>query len=369
MVFRRLNALAKPNTKVQIQTHEFRQLSDWIAPQQGLDQRDPFNAEATAPRLNAHDAAWLQSLVQGLKHRLVVLHADLDGLCLGMLPLMHVRGPLFGSFLTSLPYLNTGGVWSSDPAIAKQLIDRACELADELDVRHLELRHEQPIEHEQFNFQRCDKVHLRLSLPETAEALNQSFKSKLRSQVKKSGQYDATVSFGGLEKLDDFYHVFARNMRDLGTPVYSKDLFRSIINSFQGDAEFCIVKHEQVCSAAGLLIHRRGLTEIPSASSLREFNRQGANMWMYWHALQRAIERGSKVFDFGRSSEGSGTYKFKLQWGSVAEPATWQYYVRKGDPAEMRPDSDRNQRLVKIWQRLPVWLTKWIGPSIVRGIP
>ena len=151
--------------------------------------------------------------------------------------------------------------------------------------------------------------------------------------------------------------------------MYSKDLFRSIINSFQGDAEFCIVKHEQVCSAAGLLIHRRGLTEIPSASSLREFNRQGANMWMYWHALQRAIERGSKVFDFGRSSEGSGTYKFKLQWGSVAEPATWQYYVRKGDPAEMRPDSDRNQRLVKIWQRLPVWLTKWIGPSIVRGIP
>jgi hypothetical protein len=66
---------------------------------------------------------------------------------------------------------------------------------------------------------------------------------------------------------------------------------------------------------------------------------------------------------------GAGTYKFKEQWGAKPSPALWQYYVRKGDPAKMRPDSQGKQGLVKVWQKLPVRLTKIIGPRIVRGIP
>jgi hypothetical protein len=92
-------------------------------------------------------------------------------------------------------------------------------------------------------------------------------------------------------------------------------------------------------------------------------------MWMYWRLLERAIERGSTTFDFGRSSIGSGTYKFKEQWGAVAHPAVWQYYVRRGNPADMRPDSPNKLKLIRIWQRMPVWLTKSIGPGIVKGIP
>ena len=121
--------------------------------------------------------------------------------------------------------------------------------------------------------------------------------------------------------------------------------------------------------AAALLVHAGEVSEVPSASSLREFNRTNANMLMYWQLLQRSIERGSKVFDFGRSSESSGTYRFKRQWGAQPSPAVWQYYVRSGSPEEMRPDSDGKQRLVKVWQRLPVSFTKLIGPTIVRGIP
>jgi hypothetical protein len=94
-----------------------------------------------------------------------------------------------------------------------------------------------------------------------------------------------------------------------------------------------------------------------------------ANMLMYRHLLERSVQRGSHLFDFGRSSEGSGTYKFKAQWGATPHPATWQYYVRRGDPSEMRPDAEGKKRLVQLWQRLPVWFTKLIGPPIVRGIP
>ena len=92
-------------------------------------------------------------------------------------------------------------------------------------------------------------------------------------------------------------------------------------------------------------------------------------MLLYWHLLERSIQRGQGVFDFGRSSMGSNTFRFKKQWGAKAHPATWQYYVRQGRIDAMRPDNPRYQRMIQLWQRLPIGLTRLIGPRIVRGIP
>ncbi len=321
------------------------------------------------PQLTGHHHAWVNSVADGLRQRVYLLRASSGGQVTGVLPLFLVSGPVFGRFLVSIPYVNTGGVWARDEQTAKQLVQQACDLADQLDVRYLELRHETAVEHPQLNFCNTEKKHMRLALPDSPEALMKSFKSKLRSQIKKAGQYDLEVEFGGAEKLDSFYRIFARNMRDLGTPVFPKSLFACILRDFGSDAEICVVSKEGQPVASAILVHLKTMTEVPSASCLREFNRTNANMLMYRHLLERAIERGSKTFDFGRSSEGSGTYKFKAQWGAQPHPAVWQYYVRKGSPEEMRPDDAGKQRLVKIWQRLPVWLTKLVGPPIVRGIP
>ena len=92
-------------------------------------------------------------------------------------------------------------------------------------------------------------------------------------------------------------------------------------------------------------------------------------MLMYWHLLQRAIGRGQGVFDFGRSSKDANTFRFKEQWGAKPFPAVWQYYVREGSVTEMRTENPKYQRFIRTWQRLPVWLTRLLGPSIVRGIP
>ncbi|QDV14236.1 FemAB family protein [Rosistilla oblonga] len=353
--------------------------TDLVVEVQELNGRDGMcfgllpTCDARWPRLAGHHPAWSVAIAKGLRHPsylVTVRHGDQVA---GVLPLMLVKGPIFGSFLVSLPYINTGGVWATDADVATRLIDRACQLADELDVKYLELRQEQPVEHPRLNFQRTDKVHMRLPLPTTDELLDKSFKSKLRSQVRKAGQFDHRIAWGGSELLDDFYHVFAVNMRDLGTPVFSKRLFAEILDAFAGDAELCVVyqaEQEKLFPVAGaVLVHADGVTEVPSASCLRVANPTGANMWMYRHLLRRAIERGSRTFDFGRSSIDSGTSKFKAQWGAQPHPAVWQYYVRKGDVEAMRPDSQTNQRRIKIWQKLPVWLTRSIGPAIVRGIP
>lgn len=321
-------------------------------------------------RLNAHSSAWYQAVARGLHHKpYLLVQIGNNGIPNGLLPLHLVRSLVFGKFLVSLPYVNTGGVWARNEETAVELISAACDLADDLDVRYLELRHETPVEHPRLNRQRTDKVHMRLPLPKSLLELNQSFKSKLRSQIKKVGSQPFQISWGKHDLLDDFYRIFAHNMRDLGTPVLSKKLFECILQEFSGNAEICVVNLDRTPVAAALLVHQFQVTEVPSASSLRAYNSTGANMWMYYQMLARAIERSSLTFDFGRSTIDSNTYRFKAQWNAIPFPSVWQYYVRRGSANDMRPESSTNQRLIRIWKRLPVWFTRWIGPLIVRGIP
>jgi FemAB-related protein (PEP-CTERM system-associated) len=158
-------------------------------------------------------------------------------------------------------------------------------------------------------------------------------------------------------------------MRDLGTPVYGRTLFASILREFPAESELCVVRLGSRPVAAALLLHLGETTEVPSAGSLRKYNGTNANMLMYWHLLERAVERNSRRFDFGRSTVDSNTYRFKLQWGALPEPSCWQYYVRQGTIADMRPENGRYRLAIRAWRRLPVSVTRWIGPRIVRGIP
>lgn len=312
---------------------------------------------------------WPMVLNSGFGHRPYLLAAYEGERLAGYLPLCLVHGPLFGRFLVSLPYLNSAGVLAVDEAVARHLIDRAVRLADELDVRYLELRHERRMEHAGLTREMTGKVHLRLVLPNAADELWDGLKAKVRNQVRKGREPGFEVRWGGAGLLDDFYAVFSRNMRDLGTPVFSRRLFRAIAEALPDRAEFCVVRHGRRPVATALLIHGDGVTEVPSASALRSHNPLNVNMLMYWHLLERAIERGQRVFDFGRSSEGSGTFQFKKQWGAEPHPAVWQYYVRRGDVGDVRPDNARYRVIIRAWQRLPLWLTRLVGPAIVRGIP
>lgn len=313
---------------------------------------------------------WSDVFAEALKHKIHFVWCTEGSKIVGVLPLAFVSGPLFGKFLASQPYLNTGGVLADNEQIANQLISKAVELANELDVKHLELRHEARIEHPELNAENTEKVHMRLSLPSTQDELWDSLKSKVRSQVRKPrNNEELTVQFGGRELLSDFYSIFCRNMRDLGTPPFPKALFAKMLDKFPDQAEICTIFHNETPAASGFLLHGPGTTLIPSASALREYNRSSVNMLMYWHALSRSIERNQNTFDFGRSSTDAGTHKFKKQWGSEEFPAVWQYNSRKGSVSDARPNSGKYDRMIATWQKLPVWVTKLIGPTIVRGIP
>ncbi|RMG01839.1 MAG: FemAB family PEP-CTERM system-associated protein [Planctomycetota bacterium] len=336
-----------------------------------LDALRAFTDECNAPP-PAFDPAWPLILRDGLRHVPGVLIAEEKGRIRGILPLARVESFLFGRFLVSLPYLNTGGVLTVDPqddATARALVDRATELARTQNVRHLELRHERRIEHPALTHERTDKVHMRLTLPDSTEALWNGFRAKVRNQVRKGERMGLEVLWGREDLLNDFYRVFAHNMRDLGTPVFSKRLFAAMLRHLGENAEICVVRMGNKAVAGAILVHGRDTTEVPSASSLRRYNSTNANMLMYYHLLRRAIERGRRTFDFGRSTVNSPTFRFKKQWGAVPHPAVWQYAPTQGTMTEVRPDNPKYQRAVRLWKRLPVWFTRIVGPAIVRGIP
>jgi FemAB-related protein (PEP-CTERM system-associated) len=313
--------------------------------------------------------AWLTVLERGLGHTPYCLEVVEEGKTRGLLPLAYVHSLLFGRFLVSLPYLNYGGVRADDELAAARLIDGAVELADRLRVRYLELRHEVAASHPKLVPARANKVHMRLSLPETPGRLWDQLAAKVRNQVRKGQKSGLTVAWGAHDLLFEFHAVFSENMRDLGTPTYGRKLFRAVLDQFPGRAELCVVRAERQPVATGLLLHGWGVSEVPSASSLRSHNHACANMLLYWNLLERSVGRGQTVFDFGRSTEDGPTFRFKKQWGAAPAPAQWQCYERSGASADMRRDNPGYGRLIRIWQRLPLWLTRLIGPAIVRGIP
>jgi FemAB-related protein (PEP-CTERM system-associated) len=312
---------------------------------------------------------WLGVFHRSFRHRSFLVESRNDeGELTGHLPLCLVKSRLFGRFLVSLPYLNTAGVSTPDSLVATQLIERCADLADELDVQHLELRHNNEIKSPIFNDRLDDKVQMRLRLPAEACELWDRLKPKVRNQVRKGAKHDLRIEWGRENLVADFYAVFSRNMRDLGTPVYSRLLFENIIDQFP-DAEFAVTYLGPKPIAAAYLNHTGDITSVPSASSLRDYKSTNANMWMYWELITRAIQRGALEFDFGRSTLNSGPHRFKKQWGAVPYATVWQIYRRKGNVQSARPTNPKYNLMIKTWRRLPLWLANGLGPHIVRGIP
>jgi FemAB-related protein (PEP-CTERM system-associated) len=216
---------------------------------------------------------------------------------------------------------------------------------------------------------RGDKVTVELPLPESPEALAKSLGSKLRSQVKRADRESPEVAFGGAELIDEFYPVFAATMRDLGTPVYPRRFFHELLTSLGSDCTVVVVRLGGRPAAAALLTHFRDRTEIPWAASLHELRGTSVNMRLYWECLTHAIGRGSRIFDFGRSTVDAGTYRFKLQWGGQPRPLHWIYPLEPSATAPAKGRSGVVLRAQAAWTRLPRSVANLIGPWISPGLP
>jgi FemAB-related protein (PEP-CTERM system-associated) len=317
-----------------------------------------------------HLSGWTEIAREVFGHRALFVEArDSSGSLTGVLPMIRQRSWLLGNFATSLAFFNYGGALAADPAVAQQLMIRAAEEAKALGCRYLEFRDVQPRAGEWTR--RTDKVTLRLQLPATIEALSKRLGSKLRSQVKRAEREGVQCRTGTMALLDDFYAVFAENMRDLGTPVYPKRFFEAILRRFDQHCQLVIIESQGEPWAAAFLVYWRGCAEVPWASCRAKAKPLGANMRLYWELLSLAIGRGSTSFDFGRSTVDSGTDRFKRQWGAEPMPLYWYRWEPHGNGGTTSGDGPGKamQLATTIWQRLPLTIANTLGPFISGALP
>lgn len=315
-----------------------------------------------------HRWAWRSVFERGLGHPCFYLSAWAGDRIVGVLPVVKVKSVLFGRALSSLPYVNYGGVLADSPAIATQLMKAAEKLAHDEGLDHVVLRHRRQVFPDLPA--RTHKVTMVAPMETSATAMWEALDKKVRNQVRKAEKSGLTIVTGGEELLDDFYRIFARNMRDLGTPVYGRELFLEIVRAEPVDARLHVVYLANEAIAGALSYEYGDTLEVPSASSLREHRPLCPNHLLYWTMIQQAIANGRRRFDFGRSSPGDGTFQFKEQWGGQPEPLFWEYRLL-GDAALPTDDrqSDKYQRKIEAWKKLPLPIARMLGPRIARCVP
>ena len=290
------------------------------------------HADATVDHL----FEWRDIFTSVFGHDCTYLAAVRDGCVVGVLPLVKFRSRLFGRFVVSLPFLNYGGLLTSDAPAATALTVRAKELTRAFGGTHLELRH---VDRQCTDLPfRSHKLALTRALPQSADTLWTTLDKKVRNQIRKAQKEGLVAVEGGAALVDDFYRVFAENMRDLGTPVYSRRLFVEVLRRFPEQARVTVVRCEGRPVAASVVMHWRGVVLVPWASSLKHYRQRCPNMLLYWSMMESAIAAGAQQFDFGRSSPGSGTHAFKLQWGATERPLHWEYALLSRDaPPDQGP--------------------------------
>jgi len=320
-----------------------------------------------------HQIAWMQAVESGYNHKCFYWMArQPDGTVVGILPAVLIEPPFSKGSLCALPFCDVGGILANNNEIHILLLNQALQFCKEENISVFDnrssIKSETLLDVENLP---ATKVRMLMQLPETSDALFAGFKSKLRSQIRKSEKNGLTAQTGNDSHfVNEFYQVFTRNMRDLGSPVHSKKWFEQIIASYGDDAIIATVYYENQVVGAGIVLFNGNKACIPWASTNSGFNRLAPNMLLYWTLLKFVNDRGCKEFDFGRSTIGEGTFKFKSQWGAKPELLNWQKYNNSGQLIEetLGEVSHLRSLVEKAWRKLPINISEYIGPKIRKYI-
>lgn len=320
-----------------------------------------------------HLLGWAESIQNVYKHPNVSLVAEINREIHGILPLTFFRIPLRRPRLIALPFCDAGSLLADDSDIEVALLQAAMSLAKKTNAVSLELRGSV----DESVIQKCDlpveassnKVRMILELPDSSDQLWNGFKSKLRSQIRKSEKNGLEFVFPD-DGIDEFYEVFSANMRDLGSPVHARQWIRSICVMLKENTRIALVYLDNAVIGCAIVMRVGDRMSVPWASTLRTYNHLGPNMLLYWNLLKFASDTGCRSFDFGRSTPSEGTYRFKKQWGAHSVRLEWRNIHLQGAPSSEHEKRISNIRplVVFAWQNMPLFIANRVGPTVRKYI-
>jgi FemAB-related protein (PEP-CTERM system-associated) len=313
-----------------------------------------------------HRAGWQRLLNEVFRHDTYYLLARNDGRITGVLPLAHVNSLLFGNALTSIPFAAYAGVAADDDASAAALEAEAERIARQLGVQHLEYRHmarrhdDWPEQDLYVTFRKeilVDEEANMLAIPRKQRAMvRKGIKNGLRAEVDPS--------------VDRFFQLYADNVHRHGTPALSKRYFEELQREFGTDCEVLTVTGPDGRLLSSVLSFYFRDEVLPYYAGDDEAARDlAANDFKYWELMRRACAKGLKIFDYGRSKQGTGPYAFKKNWGFEPQGLHYEYRLFKRDVVpQNNPANPKYQLMIKTWRKLPIGFANWLGPFVVRNL-
>lgn len=313
-----------------------------------------------------HRAGWQRIVREVFRHDTYFLYAERDGRIEGVLPLGHVKSWIFGNSLVGLPFAVYGGVAAISVPAAEALEQEAQSIAKRLGVSHLEWRNMNP-RHAEWPAQDLYVTFRKEILPE--EGANMlAIPRKQRAMVRKG------INNGLLSEIDRgvdrFFALYADNVLRHGTPAMPKTYFDALLTEFGDDCEVLTVTAPDGRPLSSVLTFYFRDEVLPYYAGDDESARDlAANDFKYWELLRRSCARGFKMFDYGRSKQGTGSYAFKKNWGFEPKPLHYEYclYKRAAIP-ENNPSNPKFKLLIAAWRRMPIGLANWLGPFVVRNL-
>jgi FemAB-related protein (PEP-CTERM system-associated) len=313
-----------------------------------------------------HRFGWKAVIETVFGHGTAYLLAERDASIVGVLPLAEVKSLLFGHSLVSLPFCVYGGVAATDPAAVSALHAEARRIAADLGVRHLELRNRVAREPD-WPRQNLYVTFRKEILPDV-EANMLAIPRKQRAMVRKGAK-------NGLRSEIDrdagrFFELYADNVHRHGTPPLPRRYFDALKRTFGNDVEALTVLDAQGRPVSGVVsFYFRDEVMPYYAGDAIEARDLAANDFKYWELMRRGCERGYRVFDYGRSKRGTGSYDFKKNWGFEPQPLHYEYHLRRGDRVpENNPLNPKYRTFIALWRRLPRPVVDRLGPLIVRNL-
>ncbi len=313
-----------------------------------------------------HRAGWQKIVHEVFSHDTYFLYAEQDGIIKGVLPLAHVNSWLFGNSLIGLPFAVYGGVATTDPLAADALELEAQQIAKRLGVAHLELRNLDQ-RHADWPAQDLYVTFRKEILPEE-EANMLAIPRKQRAMVRKG------IKNGLKSEIDNnvnrFFSLYADNVHRHGTPAMPKRYFEALQTEFGPDCEVLTVTAPDGRMLSSVLSFYFRDDVLPYYAGDDESARDlAANDFKYWELMRRACARGLKVFDYGRSKQGTGSYAFKKNWGFEARQLHYEFCLYKRDNIpQNNPSNAKYKLLIETWRRMPIGLANWLGPFVVRNL-
>jgi FemAB-related protein (PEP-CTERM system-associated) len=303
-----------------------------------------------------------------LRARPLYLAAVERGQILGVLPLILVSSRLFGRILCSMPFVNFGGPCASDAAIQHLLARAAIVKANELAVDYLELRCTRPLELDlPVSLQ---KVSMTIELAADPDVLWNGYTSKHRKNVKRAYKNDLAVEAGGPELVPIFYSVLEESWHNLGTPLYARSYFDSVMRALPDNTRIFVCRRAAEPVAVAMTGYFNGVVEGLWAGGRAVARELDANYVLYWEMIRDACHRGYRTFHLGRSTADSGSEEFKRRWNAEASQLYWYFHNRHGaHTPQLNVNNPRYRAAIAAWKRSPRWLVRALGPMIARAIP